>query len=110
MYPAAYFLRFSGEDVFFTGVDNEDRKVLQETLLCGLNPFPAAISRLRCFTFSVKNFKKIRRGEKLEFRDETDYLFYSNEIALLFEAAFESGSPSVYHPVLRHDCSTGTYR
>ena len=83
LYPAAYCFRFSGENSLLT-----DK--LREALLCGLNPFSAAISRLNCFIFSVQNFKKIRRGEKLEFRDETVYLFYSSEVALLFEATFES--------------------
>ena len=68
MYPAAYCFRFSGENSLLT--DN-----LREALLCSLNPFSAAISRLSCFILSVKNFKKIRRGEHLEFRKETDYLF-----------------------------------
>ena len=70
----AYHFRFSGENPLLT--DNEDRNLL-EALPCGLSPFSAAISRLSCFIYSVKNLKRIRRGEKLEFRDETYYLFKS---------------------------------
>jgi len=58
--------------------------------LWGLNPFSAAFARLRCFIFCLKNFKKLRRGEKSEFSEDSGGLLPHSEWALFLEATLES--------------------
>ena len=65
-------------------------KCTLQVTLWGLNPFSAAFARLRCFIFCLKNFKKLRRGEKSEFSEDTDELLTHSEWALFLEAALES--------------------
>jgi len=65
-------------------------KCTLQVALWGLNPFSAAFARLRCFIFCLKNFKKLRRGEKSEFSEDTDELLTHSEWALFLEAALES--------------------
>ena len=87
VYPVVYYCHFMGNDRL------EEASCVGFSLrvfLWGLNPFSAALARLRCFISCLKNFKKPRREEKSEFSEDTDVLLDHSEAALLFEAALES--------------------
>ena len=69
------------------------KKICLQVLLCGFNPFSAALARLQVFIFCLKNFKKLWQGKKVEDPDEkwnADELLFQSELALLFEAVLES--------------------
>lgn len=72
------------------------KKICLQVLLCGLNPFSAALARLRAFIFCLKNFKTLWQGKQSELSEEADEkwnideLLFQSELTLFFEAVLES--------------------
>ncbi|PFX22243.1 hypothetical protein AWC38_SpisGene13244 [Stylophora pistillata] len=72
------------------------KNIFLQVLLCGFNPFSAALARLQGFIFCLKNFKTLWQGNQGDLSEDTDdkwnieELLFHSELALLFEAVLES--------------------
>ena len=86
VYPVSYLMMWRYDEL--TEVSRVSLTL--QFLVWGLSPFSAALARLRCFIFCLKNFKKLRRGEKSEFTEDTDRLLNHSEWTLFLEATLES--------------------
>ena len=72
-------------DAFFRKVG----KMCLKHCLPWFNPFSAAFARLRGFIFCLRNFKKLWKGESVDF-GKTDVILGSTKISAFIEAILES--------------------